>query len=109
MVLPIVGLIIGLLIGTFVPVSMPMQYAKYMSVALLASLDTVLGGLRAGLEGKFDNLVFMTGFFTNALLAASLVFIGERIGIDLYFVALLAFGIRLFQNLAVIRHHFLKR
>lgn len=109
MVLPIVGLIIGLLIGTFVPVSMPMQYAKYMSVALLASLDTVFGGLRAGLEGKFDNLVFMTGFFTNALLAASLVFIGERIGIDLYFVALLAFGIRLFQNLAVIRHHFLKR
>ena len=109
MVLPIVGLIIGLLIGTFVPVSMPMHYAKYMSVALLASLDTVFGGLRAGLEGKFDNLVFMTGFFTNALLAAGLVYIGDRIGIDLYYVALLAFGIRVFQNLAVIRHHFLKR
>ncbi|MDT8900108.1 small basic family protein [Anaeroselena agilis] len=109
MILPVVGLIIGLLIGTFLPVSMPMEYAKYLSVALLASLDTVFGGLRAGLEGKFDNLVFMTGFFTNALLAAGLVYIGERIGIDLYYVALLAFGIRVFQNLAVIRHHFLRR
>lgn len=109
MILPIIGLIAGLLIGTFLPVSMPMEYAKYLSVALLASLDTVFGGLRAGLDGKFDNVVFMTGFFTNALLASGLVYIGERIGIDLYYVALLAFGLRVFQNLAVIRHHFLKR
>lgn len=109
MLLPIIGLIAGLLIGTFLPVSMPMEYAKYLSVALLASLDSVFGGLRAGLDGKFDNVVFMTGFFTNALLAAGLVYIGERIGIDLYYVALLAFGLRVFQNLAVIRHHFLKR
>ena len=109
MILPILGLMIGLLIGTFLPVSMPIEYAKYMSVALLASLDSVFGGLRAGSERKFDNVVFMTGFFTNALLAAGLVYIGERIGIDLYYVALLAFGLRVFQNLAIIRHHFLKR
>ena len=109
MILAIIGLMIGLLIGTFLPVSMPIEYAKYMSVALLASLDSVFGGLRAGSERKFDNLVFMTGFFTNALLAAGLVYIGERIGIDLYYVALLAFGLRVFQNLAIIRHHFLKR
>lgn len=109
MALPAIGLIIGVIIGTFAPVSMPMEYAKYLSVALLASLDTVFGGLRAGMEGRFDNLVFITGFFTNALLAAGLVYIGDRIGIDLYYVALLAFGIRVFQNLAVIRHHFLKR
>lgn len=109
MFLPIVGILLGLLIGTFLPVSMPMEYAKYLSVALLASLDSVFGGLRAGLERKFDTMVFMTGFFTNALLAAGLVYIGERIGIDLYYVALLAFGLRVFQNLAIIRHHFLKR
>lgn len=109
MILPILGLILGLLIGIFLPISIPAEYAKYLSVALLASLDSVFGGLRAGLEGKFDNLVFMTGFFTNALLAAGLVYVGERIGIDLNYVALLAFGLRIFQNLAIIRHHFLKR
>ena len=109
MFLPIIGLMIGLLIGKFLPISMPIEYAKYMSVALLASLDSVFGGLRAGSEGKFDNLVFMTGFFTNAFMAAGLVYIGERIGIDLYYVALLTFGLRVFQNLAIIRHYFLKR
>ncbi|WP_312521177.1 small basic family protein [Anaerospora sp.] len=109
MVLPIIGLIIGVIIGTIFPISIPAEYAKFMSVALLASLDSVFGGLRAGIEEKFDNTVFITGFFTNALLAAGLVYIGERLGIDLYYVALLAFGLRVFQNLAIIRRYFLKK
>lgn len=109
MFLPIAGLIIGILIGLIFPISIPMEYAKFMSVALLASLDSVFGGLRAGAEEKFDNTVFVTGFFTNALLAAGLVYIGDRLGIDLYYVALLAFGLRIFQNLAIIRRYFLKK
>jgi small basic protein len=109
MVLPIIGLIVGLIIGAMFPVTIPVAYAKYMSVALLASLDSVFGGLRAGAEEKFDNTVFITGFFTNALLAAGLVYVGDRLGIDLYYVALLAFGLRIFQNLAIIRRYFLKK
>lgn len=109
MALPIVGLMIGLIIGTLFPVNIPVEYAKFMSVALLASLDSVFGGLRAAAEERFDNTVFITGFFTNALLAAGLVYLGERLGIDLYYVALLAFGLRIFQNLAIIRRYFLKK
>nr|WP_092068197.1 small basic family protein [Dendrosporobacter quercicolus]NSL46995.1 small basic family protein [Dendrosporobacter quercicolus DSM 1736]SDL71914.1 Small basic protein [Dendrosporobacter quercicolus] len=109
MALPIAGLMIGLIIGTLFPVSIPVEYAKFMSVALLASLDSVFGGLRAAAEERFDNTVFITGFFTNALLAAGLVYLGERLGIDLYYVALLAFGLRIFQNLAIIRRYFLKK
>ena len=109
MILPITGLVIGLLIGTIFPVSIPAEYSKFMSIALLASLDSVFGGLRAVMAEQFDNTVFITGFFTNALLAAGLVYIGERLGIDLYYVALLAFGLRVFQNLAIIRRCFLKK
>ncbi|MCE5287607.1 MAG: small basic family protein [Pelosinus sp.] len=109
MTLPIVGLIFGIVIGLLFPVSIPMEYAKFMSVALLASLDSVFGGLRAGAEETFDNTVFITGFFTNALMAAVLVYVGERLGIDLYYVALLAFGLRIFQNLAIIRRYFLRK
>jgi small basic protein len=109
MILPIAGLLLGIIIGVAFPISVPIAYAKFMSVALLASLDSVFGGLRAGIEEKFDNTVFITGFFTNALLAAGLVYIGERLGIDLYYVALLAFGLRIFQNLAIIRRYFLKK
>ena len=109
MILPLAGLMVGLIMGAFFPISIPVDYAKFMSVALLASLDSVFGGLRAGIEEKFDNTVFITGFFTNAFMAAMLVYIGDRLGIDLYYVSLLAFGLRIFQNLAIIRRYFLKK
>ena len=41
--------------------------------------------------------------------AVVLVFVGDRLGIDLYYVASLAFGLRIFQNLAIIRRFFLKK
>ena len=109
MMLPIVGVLIGIAIGLLFPLSMPVEYGKFMAVALLASLDSVFGGLRSALEEKFDNAVFISGFFVNALLAVVLVFVGDRLGIDLYYVASLAFGLRIFQNLAIIRRVFLKK
>ena len=109
MILPIIGVLIGVAIGLLFPLSMPVEYSKYLAVALLASLDSVFGGLRSALEEKFDNAVFISGFFVNALLAVVLVFVGDRLGIDLYYVASLAFGLRIFQNLAIIRRFFLKK
>ena len=109
MILPIIGVLIGVAIGLLFPLSMPVEYSKYLAVALLASLDSVFGGLRSALDEKFDNAVFISGFFVNALLAVVLVFVGERLGIDLYYVASLAFGLRIFQNLAIIRRFFLKK
>lgn len=107
--MPIIGLIIGIILGSVTPVLIPMAYSKLFSVALLASLDSVFGGLRAAVSEKFDNAVFISGFFMNALLAAFLVYVGDKLGIDLYYVALLAFGVRSFQNLAVLRRHVLRK
>ena len=109
MMLPIVGVLLGIAIGLLFPLSMPVEYGKFLAVALLASLDSVFGGLRSALEEKFENAVFISGFFVNALLAVVLVFVGDRLGIDLYYVASLAFGLRIFQNLAIIRRFFLKK
>lgn len=107
--LAIIGLAAGVAIGLNLPLILPQTYARYMSVAVLAALDSVLGGIRAGMEDNFDNTVFLSGFFSNALLAAGLAFIGERLGIDLYLAAVVAFGMRIFQNLAIIRRHLLKK
>ncbi|MHB8124310.1 MAG: small basic family protein [Desulfitobacteriaceae bacterium] len=106
--LPALGLILGLAIGYISPFSVPIDYAKYLSVAILAALDSVLGGIRAAQEEHFDSRVFLTGFFSNMLLAGLLAYVGDRIGVDLYLAAVVAFGVRLFQNLAIIRRHLLK-
>lgn len=105
----VIALGIGVLIGLNIPLVLPQVYAKYLSVAALAALDSVFGGIRAAMEDNFDNAVFISGFFSNALLAAGLAFIGERLSIDLYLAAVVAFGVRLFQNLAIIRRHLLKK
>lgn len=106
--LPLLGLLIGVVIGIQAP-SLPPAYAKYMSVAVLAALDSVFGGIRAGMEKKFDEMIFITGFFSNVLLAAGLAYVGERVGVALYTAAIFAFGVRIFQNLAIIRRHLLKK
>ena len=107
--LPVLGLILGLAIGYISPFSVPIDYAKYLSVAILAALDSVLGGIKAVQEEHFDSTVFLTGFFSNILLAGLLAYIGDRIGVDLYLAAVVAFGVRLFQNLAIIRRHLLRK
>jgi len=107
--LPLLGLVIGIILGLHFPLHLPAAYAKYMSVALLAALDSIFGGVRAGLEGRFDNIVFVTGFFSNTLLAGFLAYIGDQLGVELYLAAVFAFGVRLFQNLAFIRRFLLKK
>lgn len=106
----LLGFLVGILMGVLSPFTLPIAYARYLSIAVLASLDTAFGGLRASLEGTYDNGVFITGFFTNALLAAGLVFLGDRIGVEnLYLAGVVAMGIRLFQNLGIIRRLLLLR
>ncbi|MFZ5640649.1 MAG: small basic family protein [Bacillota bacterium] len=103
------GLILGVVVGLVSPITMPQAYVQYMSVAVLAAMDSVFGGIRAGMEKKFDDMVFITGFFSNTLLAAGLAYIGERLGVALITAAIFAFGVRIFQNLAIIRRHLLKK
>jgi len=109
MALPIIGLIVGLILGSVCPILIPIAYSKLFSVAILVSLDAIFGGLRAAANNKFENVVFITGFFSNALMATLLVYIGDRLGIDLYYVALLAFGFRIFKNLASLRRHYIRK
>lgn len=108
-ILALLGIATGVFIGLKMPLILPQSYATYTSVAALAALDSVMGGIRTAMEDKFDHVIFTTGFFSNALLAAGLVFVGERLGIDLYLAAVVAFGVRLFQNVSLIRRHLLKK
>lgn len=100
---PLIGLLAGLIIGSVFAITIPVEYTRYTALAILAAMDSVLGAVRADMEGKYDNLVFISGFFTNALLAALLTFVGDRLGVELYYAAIIAFGVRMFHNLALIR------
>ncbi len=105
--LPLLGLVAGVLLGLALHINLPIEWARYTAVGILAALDSILGAFRAELDGVFEAKIFVTGFTTNAIVAAGLAYLGDRLGIDLYLVALFAFGLRIFQNVAVIRRRFL--
>ncbi|HHY17877.1 MAG TPA: small basic family protein [Firmicutes bacterium] len=102
------ALLLGVLLGLNVPWKIPEIFARYLAVSLLAGVDTSLGGLRASLEGDFNTMIFVTGFVGNTVLAAVFVYLGDVLGIELYLAAVVALGVRIFNNLGVIRRHYLR-
>jgi small basic protein len=107
--LPVLGLLIGLMLGMAFAITIPAEYSRYTAMAILAALDSLLGAIRAELYSEFDNRIFISGFFANIVLAGGLTFLGDRLGVELYMAAIVAFGVRLFNNLAIIRRQLLVR
>ena len=104
-----IGLILGIVFGLYSPIVITPAYTVYVAVALLAALDSVLGCLSAYLNKTFSLQIFISGFFGNAFLAALIIFIGEKLGLDLYIAVVVVFGTRLFQNFAVVRRFALNK
>jgi small basic protein len=109
LIFALIGILIGAFIGYVVPFTYNASYSLYVSVAILACLDSVFGGIRANLEKKFDITIFVSGFFGNAIIAAFLAYLGDRLGVPLYYAAIVVFGGRLFENFAKIRRNILTK
>lgn len=101
--LAFIGLIIGIIVGIVWNINIPDQFSPYMSVAILACLDSVFGAVRASLSKSFQVDIFISGFFGNAVLAAALAYLGDKMGVPIYLAAVIVFGGRIFDNFAIIR------
>ena len=99
--------VIGIVLGLLSPVTIPVTYARYTAVALLAGLDSIFGAFKAYIAGTFEPRVFVSGLVTNMALAGGLTYVGDKLGVDLSIAAIVAFGVRIFNNLASIRRHYL--
>ncbi|MBS1721857.1 MAG: small basic family protein [Armatimonadetes bacterium] len=107
--IPILALLVGLLLGFMLKLQLGGIWQIYMAVAVVAGIDTVLGGIRSALEGKFRGDVFVTGFIANVAIASFLAWFGDKIGANVYFVAILVLGTRIFTNLSIIRRQLLTK
>lgn len=102
--IPILALVVGLLLGLSISkAGIDPTLAPYLSVAVLAGLDSICGGSRSHMEGKFQTDIFVTGFLFNILIAVFFVWLGLGIGINLMLAAGVVFGMRIFTNLSLIR------
>lgn len=104
----IIGCIIGACIGMASPV-ISYTYSSYLSIAIIAALDTVFGGIASVVRGNFDLKIFLSGFFGNSILSIALTYLGEKLNVDIYLAAIVVFVGRMFTNLAIIRRHYIDK
>lgn len=106
----IIGLVVGIVLGLLVQPDIPVWFQPYLPIAVVAALDAVLGGLRALLDGIFDDKVFVVSFLSNVVIAAAIVFLGDKLGVggQLSTGVIVVLGIRIFSNVAAIRRHLLR-
>ncbi|MFV0314089.1 MAG: small basic family protein [Anaerotignum sp.] len=109
MIVPIFGLICGVFIGIVSGVVIPYGYSGYVAIAILACLDSFLGGIYAILQKNFDLKIFSSGFFCNGILAAGFIWLGNQLSLDLSIAVVVVFGSRIFNNFSQIRRFLLNK
>lgn len=103
----VLGLVIGVVLGFVFQPDVPLGLEPYLPIAVVAALDAVFGALRAYLDGIFDDKVFVVSFLSNVVIAAGIVYLGDRLGVggQLSTGVIVVLGIRIFTNAAAIRRH----
>ena len=102
-----IGLLVGVLLGLLLQPTVPVWLDPYLPIAVVAALDAVFGALRAFLDGIFDDKVFVVSFVSNVLIAALIVYLGDKLGVGghLSTGVVVVLGVRIFGNVAAIRRH----
>ncbi|MGH1563246.1 small basic family protein [Mumia sp. DW29H23] len=103
----VLGLVVGVALGLIFEPTVPAGLQPYLPIAVVAALDAVFGAIRAYLDGRFDDKVFVVSFISNVLIAALIVFVGDQLGVgsQLSTGVIVVLGIRIFSNAAAIRRH----
>jgi small basic protein len=106
-VIPVLALIAGVVLGVFLDPTVPAVLEPYLPIAVVAALDAVFGGVRAKLDGIFDDKQFVVSFISNVLVAGLIVWLGDQLGVggQLSTGVVVVLGVRIFGNVAAIRRH----
>ncbi|MCE0487728.1 small basic family protein [Ornithinimicrobium sediminis] len=107
--IPVLGLVVGVVLGLMLQPEVPGWLEPYLPIAVIAALDAVFGGVRASLEGIFNDRVFVISILSNVLVAGLIVFLGNQLGVgaQLSTGVVVVLGLRIFSNVAAIRRHLL--
>jgi len=98
-----IGILLGILVGSFLKINIPPEYARYTAVAILGVIDSIFGALRSETEHKYDSVIFVTGLLFNMALAIFITYVGDKLNVELYLAVVIAFTIRIFLNIGIIR------
>lgn len=109
MIYVIAGLVLGVIAGLNLDLVYSPDYAVYISLAVLAILNTIFNMLSENLNGELTPVksgMFLIGDLAFALF---LGYIGEQLGLPIYLAAVFAFGNNIYKNLRTMSNFFLEK
>lgn len=103
----VIALLAGVVLGAVFEPTVPLWLQPYLPIAVVAALDAFFGGIRAWLDGIFDDKQFVVSFVSNVLVAGLIVYLGDKLGVggQLSTGVVVVLGVRIFGNVAAIRRH----
>src|SRR5262245_62909654 len=100
----VLALVIGIVAGIIISPTVPVALQPYLPIAVVAALDAVFGGIRARLDGVFDDKQLVISFVSNVLVAELIVYLGDHLGLggQLSTGVVVVLGVRIFASVALL-------
>ncbi len=109
MIYVVAGIVLGVIAGFSLDLVYSPDYAVYISLVILAILNTILNMLSENINGELTAVksgMFLVGDLAFALF---LGYIGEQLGLPIYLAAVFAFGNNIYKNLSNISKFFVEK
>ena len=103
----VLAMIVGVVLGVVFEPTCRCRCSRICRSRWWPRCDAVFGGIRARLDGIFDDKQFVISFISNVLVAALIVYLGDQLGVggQLSTGVVVVLGVRIFGNVAAIRRH----
>ena len=109
MIYVVAGLVLGVIAGLNLHLVYSAEYAVYISLAVLAMLNTIFNMLSENLNGELTPVKSSMFLIGDLAFALFLGYIGEQLGLPIYLAAVFAFGNNIYKNLRIISNIFLEK
>ena len=101
MLIASIGILIGFLLGLALTLTYNATYTLYITLTILILLESLLRIIMNSTKNlDIDKEILLV--LCEIIFACLLAFIGENLGISLYLVVMLVFGLRIFNSFNVI-------
>ena len=107
--LSFIGLLLGLFVGVQLSLEIPSAYNYYYAAFLVVLLDSILEAVKNIFENIYDSTFLWIEFMGKVFIAMILVFLGEKLNVDLYLIVFFAFGYNMLSKMGAIRTFIYKK
>lgn len=105
----IIGCLVGIALAIGLNITIPPEYSVYSAAVILVIFDAVFEAVAAVIEKKFKLNILAANVIFNSFAVLLLVYIGNLIGLELIFAAIVVFGARILKKFSIIRRFLLNK